>query len=79
MTSARISVLDLPALPAHVKWCLPLRRKLRWARIVHIAHRSTLVTLCGRVRPGDEVSTLEPELEYCPRCLYRAAGLWVLG
>jgi hypothetical protein len=69
-------ITQLPRLPAAARWVLPRRRKLHWARYLHVAHRGVDLTLCGRVRPGEEVLSLEPDVPFCPRCLYRASALW---
>ena len=67
-----------PRLPANARWVLPARRKLKWARYIHIVPHSDLdLTLCGRVRPGEELSTFLPDHPFCPRCLYRASALWI--
>lgn len=70
------SITHLPALPATARWVLPRRRKLHWAKFIHVAHRELDLTLCGRVRPGEELSSYLPDNPFCPRCLYRAATLW---
>lgn len=69
-------ITELPQIPASARWVLPRRTRLHWARYVHIAHRAVDVTLCGRVRPGDELTRLDPDRAFCPRCIYRAATLW---
>jgi len=55
---------------------LPLRARLPWTRLVHVSNRALDVTLCGRVRAGDEVSEIPVNYSLCPRCLYRAGELW---
>ena len=69
-------ITELPPIPASARWVLPQRRKLSWTRYLHVAHRSLDVTLCGRVRPGEEVLYLPADNPFCPRCVYRAATLW---
>jgi hypothetical protein len=70
------TIVKLPFVPASAHWVLPRRRRLRHTRLVHVAHRALDVTLCGRVRPGDEVVERPPEFSLCPRCIYRAGLLW---
>jgi hypothetical protein len=70
------AITKLPYVPPAAHWVLPRRRWLSHARLVHVAHRSVEVTLCGRVRPGDETETLSEGWHLCQRCVYRAGVLW---
>jgi hypothetical protein len=71
-SSPRPFTLRLPPV-AHL--VLP-QRILPWTRFVHVAHRSLSVTLCGRVRVGDEVLAPPPDFSLCRRCVYRAGITW---